>query len=307
VDEQRSHDGTLIDLRQWDDLTRHATACHHWERESGAGPMLGLPPALLRQDVELLNPGQRGPAATPDEPLPLVSALMVTRDRPALAVFAIDCFRRQTYPNKELIIVDDGKDDTLAREVARMADPAIRMIRRPDRGELLGTLRNVAVEASAGTLVCTWDDDDLSHPLRLETQIWQLRHTGAQACLLTRLTLWWVDSKQFALGEKRFWEGSIVCRKDVLPRYPEVQVREDTPVVNRLLHSVCVVGVDQPRLYIYVVHGNNSWYPNFFMGFWRAAERHFEGPRADRMYRELDRDLPLTAYARAWRAAPRTP
>ena len=298
VDKARCSDGTLFDLKRWDDLTRDATSHHHWD-DAGAGTPKGtatLVSALLREEPLVHNPERRGPAAAAGDPLPLVSALMVTHDRAYLARFAIDCFRRQTYPNKELVIIDYGADDTLAQELARLGDPTIRMIRRPDRDELLGELRNVAVSESAGTYVATWDDDDLSHPLRLELQMAHLLRVGAQVCLLTGMTLWWVDARRFALGEKRLWENSMVCRKDVLPRYQPVQVNEDTPVINRLRQSACVIGVPQPRLYVYAVHGNNSWFPRHFEHFWNAAERQFEGDRAIRLHRELARDLPLDAF-----------
>ena len=37
----------------------------------------------------------------------LVSCIMPTRGRPAFAQRAIDCFLRQTWEEKELIVVDD--------------------------------------------------------------------------------------------------------------------------------------------------------------------------------------------------------
>jgi glycosyltransferase involved in cell wall biosynthesis len=42
---------------------------------------------------------------------PLVSCLMVTRDRPHLAERAVHCFARQTWQCRELVIIDDGDVD----------------------------------------------------------------------------------------------------------------------------------------------------------------------------------------------------
>lgn len=301
VDKDRCWDGSLFHLSRWDDALRDATAHHHWDGTWWRDDVnsTGFPSALLRDAPALRNPEHRGRPAEPGEPLPLVSAMMVTRDRPHKARFALDCFRRQTYPNKELVIVDDGNDDTLAREVAELADPRIRMVRRPDRGELLGVLRNVAVAEAAGTFVCQWDDDDLSHPLRLEAQIRAIRRTGAQVSVLTRWTLWWVAARRFAIGEQRMWEGSLVVRKDLVPPYPNKWIAEDTDVVAQLMDTACIAELDQPRLYVYIVHGTNTWFPRHFEQFWDRAERTFEGDRATRLHRELARDLPLDAYARS--------
>jgi hypothetical protein len=58
------------------------------------------------QDREPQGRGAR-PAA-PDDPL--VSCLMVTRDRLTLAKRAIRCLARQSYPLVELVIVTDGTE-----------------------------------------------------------------------------------------------------------------------------------------------------------------------------------------------------
>lgn len=56
----------------------------------------------------------------------------------------------QTYANKELVIVDDGEDDTLAQWVREVNDPQVVMVRLPSEGKPLGELRNVAVERARG-------------------------------------------------------------------------------------------------------------------------------------------------------------
>jgi hypothetical protein len=300
VDKERCWDGSLFHPSSWDDALKDATAHHHWDGTWWRSDIdhTRLPRALWELP-ELMRPELCDSPAKLDEPPPLVSAMMVTRDRPAKARFAIDCFRRQIYPNKELVIVDDGGDDTLAREVAELGDPRIRMVRRPDRGELLGVLRNVAVDEARGPYVCQWDDDDLCHPFRLAVQMMAIRRTGAQAAMLTRWMLWWVAANRFAVGEKRLWEGSLVVRKDVLPRYPNKWIDEDQDVIKVLRTQVCIAGIDQPRLYVYIVHGTNTWFARHFEPFWHRAGRTFEGDRAARLHRELARDLPLDAYERS--------
>ena len=40
---------------------------------------------------------------------PLVSCMIVTRDRPGFFRQALRCYAAQDYPRKELVVVDDGE------------------------------------------------------------------------------------------------------------------------------------------------------------------------------------------------------
>ncbi len=164
--------------------------------------------------------------------LPLISCLMVTADRFRLARGAVECFRRQTYPNRELVIIDDGVDDGLQRYVEQLADCQIRLLRLPSAGATLGALRNQAVQQAQGDFVCQWDDDDLYDPARLEIQMKVLLAHRAQACFLSRWIVWWPLQHRLALSCPRLWEGSMLCAKALLPAYPELRQGEDTPVAE---------------------------------------------------------------------------
>ena len=64
-------------------------------------------------------------AVMPSAP-PLISCLMLTRGRLVPTRFAIDCYRRQTWPNRELVIVCDDPDSELPdvrRDAGRSDDP----------------------------------------------------------------------------------------------------------------------------------------------------------------------------------------
>ncbi|HYH19205.1 MAG TPA: glycosyltransferase [Azospirillum sp.] len=302
--------GRLFDIRYWERITRDAYAVHHWDgtwfRQGAHGDGR---PAQLRVTVTG-GAAAPPPPPPPGAPAPLVSCLMATRDRPAQALLAIDGFRRQTYANRELVIVDDGADDDdggggrLARAVAALGDPRIRLVRPQDPATTLGRARNRAVDLAAGTHVCQWDDDDLYDPLRLEMQMAALLGSGARACLLSRWLIWWPDARRLAVSRPRPWEGSLLCEKAVLPRYPELARGEDTPVVERLLRDVRVVHLDEPRLYLYVVHGANTFPSGHFDEHWQAADPRWEGERFQAVATELSKRLPLDAYRAALAARP---
>lgn len=93
---------------------------------------------------------------------PLVSACMVTRDRPELVRQAIEQFLEQDYPGPlEMIIVDNGTHKV--RDLC--LHPAIGYY-QVDPGKLtLGELRNLAIGTlSRGDVTIEWDDDDWRAP-----------------------------------------------------------------------------------------------------------------------------------------------
>lgn len=90
---------------------------------------------------------------------PLVSIVLPTYNRAARLASALESCLAQTYPNIEVIVVDDGStDDTLA-VVARFAgrDSRVRALRQPNRR--LPRALNAGFRASRGDYL-TWTSDD---------------------------------------------------------------------------------------------------------------------------------------------------
>ncbi|MFE4924245.1 glycosyltransferase [Streptomyces sp. NPDC056661] len=213
-------------------------------------------------------------------PAPTVSCLMVTKDRSATARRAIRCFLTQTYPNLELVVVEDGTDDALAQHIRDLGDPRIRHHRLPPEERTLGELRNEAVDRATGPYVCQWDDDDLYDPERVETQMAAILALGAEACFLARERLWWPARRKLAVSCARVWEGSMVCAKDRLPRYPAQRRGEDTPVAEGVVRNCRVVSMDAPELYTYVCHGNNTFNESHFAEHFAVATEIWAEPGA---------------------------
>jgi GT2 family glycosyltransferase len=209
--------------------------------------------------------------------LPRVSCLMVTKNRPALAIRAVDCYRRQTYRNRELIILDDGTDQALEQYVQSLAEPDIRFIRLEPQGKTLGELRNLAVESSGGEFVAQWDDDDLSDPNRLEIQMAAILNSRSDACLLRRHMIWFPARRRLAISNERHWESSFVCRKDCMPAYPALRKGEDTAVIDQIVADRRVISLDYPQLYLYIFHGANTFEEEHWENCWLSASRAYEG------------------------------
>jgi len=112
-------------------------------RTSPRAPSVGAQPA--------------SPAATP----PRVSIIIPTRDRAALLATCIRSIRARTrYPDYEIIIVDNGSVEDATKQLfaALGADPAIRVVRRPEPFNF-SRLNNAAVREATGTVLAFVNND----------------------------------------------------------------------------------------------------------------------------------------------------
>ncbi|CAG9932459.1 glycosyltransferase [Candidatus Nitrotoga arctica] len=228
---------------------------------------------------------------------PLVSCLMVSRGRLLPARHAIECFRRQTYRRRELVIIDDNPASELREFLAVMDDPLIRHVMLPASQGSLGSLRNRALAESRGDLVCQWDDDDLYDARRIAWQVEALQTSGAQACFLRRWTLWWPAERRIAVSGERIWEGSMLAQRTAVPTYPDQRRGEDSVLTGQIIADKRVVLMNAPELYCYTIHGGNTFHYQHFLGIYNAASE-FAGRHAYANYLQLlGRRLPILNYA----------
>ena len=234
-----------------------------------------------------------------DDTAPLVSCLMVTRDRPQLAARAIECFLAQSYPRRELVIIDSGERDHLRHGVEAIGLPPLTLRRVPPDALSLGELRNLAVRCASGQYVCAWDDDDLSDPDRLSVQMAAIDALNADACFLTREQLWWPERRVLAVSTARMWENTMVCARSRAPSYPALRRGEDTAAAFRLWRTARVVMLDEPRLYTYVFHGSNTCSQSHFAGHLTAASHTSTGASYEYRLAELAARVPIDFDAAA--------
>lgn len=192
---------------------------------------------------------------------PRISCLMVTANRVAIARRSIRCFAAQSWPNRELVIVDDGEQD-YAPLIAHLPPGRARIVKLPrDPETTLGHLRNRSLAEAGGELIAQWDDDDWYHPDRLSVQAAALQG-GAGACLL-RATLMHLDAPEwfdhpYVGGLKPGVPGSIVHRADARLHYPETRRSEDTVFLDQWPREQIAI-VDRPEMFLRAFHGSNTW------------------------------------------------
>lgn len=104
---------------------------------------------------------------------PHVTCVCLTADRQQLTDRAVICFLLQSYPEKSLLILDNGSKPYELPFSCQSQDIAV--LRRtewfPDGGKTVGRLRNLANKIASGDIIAHWDSDDWSHPLRLAFQV----------------------------------------------------------------------------------------------------------------------------------------
>jgi glycosyltransferase involved in cell wall biosynthesis len=201
-------------------------------------------------------------------PLPLVSCLMPTADRRPFVKISFDTFRRQTYPRKELLVIDDGLDPV--EDIFR-GEANVRYFRVP-RGSTIGSKRNLGWQESHGSILVQWDDDDWYGPERLLLQIAPILldeadMTGMEASFVLELpagNLWTMTAelaqRAFPSG---FHSGTLAFRRslaDLDIAYPDCSAGEDVELIRR---TKAMGGrlwrVPNQGRFVFVRHEMNTW------------------------------------------------
>ena len=102
--------------------------------------------------------------------LPLLSAVIPTRNRAQLVCEAIESALNQRDGQVEVIVVDDGSTDNTADVIAARFGSRIQYLRHEERRGA-GASRNTGIRAARGHLVAFLDDDDLWLPGKLDAEI----------------------------------------------------------------------------------------------------------------------------------------
>lgn len=149
-----------------------------------------------------------------EETTPLVSCIMPTYNRRVFIPHAIQYFLRQDYPQKELIIIDDGSDPI---EDLVPDHPAIRYYRFPKK-ITLGAKLNLACGHARGNIIAHWDDDDWYAPHRLSYQVHSLEENHVFMSGINHLLYFDLQKKhafqyKYPQDQRTWLSGSSLCYK----------------------------------------------------------------------------------------------
>jgi len=100
---------------------------------------------------------------------PTVTVIMPVYNVEKYVGAAISSVLKQTYPNFELLIVDDAGSDRSIKICRQFQDPRIRIISQENRG--LAGARNTGIRKAVGKYIAFLDADDLWSPEKLARHV----------------------------------------------------------------------------------------------------------------------------------------
>ena len=168
---------------------------------------------------------------------------------------AIDSILRQTFPDFELVILDDGSTDTSSAIAKSYNDPRIRFYRQENAG--LAAALNNAIGYAKGKYIARMDQDDISSEKRLEIEHRFLEENIAIGLVGTWISI--IDDRGKLVAHKKepvtpheirrkiqtyncFNHGTVMFRRSVydqaggyLVAFPESTPNEDYSLWLRML------------------------------------------------------------------------
>jgi len=105
----------------------------------------------------------------------LVSVIVPTYNRAYCLARTLESALCQTYPNIEILLVDDGSTDDTAEMVMRKfgQEPRLRYLFQENRG--VSAARNRGLQYARGEFIAFLDSDDIWEPWKLELQVSAMR------------------------------------------------------------------------------------------------------------------------------------
>lgn len=114
---------------------------------------------------------------------PLVSILISAYNAEKTLAETLESAVGQSWPNKEIIVVDDGSRDGTVAVARQFASRGVRLISTENRGLSAGV--NTAYQHSRGDYIQFLDADDLLAPDKIERQLAALREGDSPRLLLS--------------------------------------------------------------------------------------------------------------------------
>lgn len=243
-----------------DNTSRKATNGAFWHAQASASIH-----ELLGDDLSFYHARELSQTAST---LPLISCIMPTFNRRPFVRLALKYFLAQDYPNKELVVIDDGTDKVcdVMEGVANVR--YVHLARRAS----IGSKRNLACRQARGEIIAHWDDDDWYAPERLRYQAAPIISGDADLTGLANTFVLELPNGNFwatlpQLHPKMFvgdvHGGTLVYRKSLLTqgvRYPETNLAEDAALIRQALRrGKRLAKLSNPGIFVYVRHGHNAW------------------------------------------------
>lgn len=202
------------------------------------------------------------------------SIIIPTYNRAAFLPKAIESVLAQTYPNWELIVVDDGSTDNTKGVVAQYSDSRIRYVYQENAER--SAARNNGIANASGEYVCFMDSDNYMLPDRLEKLSSYITKEEKQACYYTGIE--YMDEQKGCMMLK---EGKpylfpidvnvlvcdiiatpqICCATEILRKHkfnPQLSIGEDMELLFRITTEWPLIYIPNQATMVEVEHAGRS-------------------------------------------------
>ncbi|GEM_PF-1543101 len=115
---------------------------------------------------------------------PFVSVIVPTHDRPAELKTALDSIVAQTYPNIEIIVVNDGGQD-VAHIIKRFEGKCNIRYETHSENRGAGAARNTGMKLAKGKYIAFLDDDDIYYPEHIFSLVSELENNQSLVAAYT--------------------------------------------------------------------------------------------------------------------------
>ncbi|SEB22396.1 Glycosyl transferase family 2 [Pedobacter hartonius] len=192
--------------------------------------------------------------------LPLVTCIMPTANRPNFVISAIDNFIKQNYSNKELVIIDDGKESV---ENLIPNDQQIKYFFSKSLGTI-GSKRNIACDKAKGEFIIHWDDDDWYAPDWIVREVEALLNSGADICGIDQVQFFSPSQNEYWMTKNRnskhpwLTGATLIYRKSFwnMHNFNDLQSGEDDDFVRNSRAKIFAHSYFQG--FIATLHDNNT-------------------------------------------------
>jgi glycosyltransferase involved in cell wall biosynthesis len=231
---------------------------------------------------------------------PLVSVVITTYNQSDYIADTVVSALNQTYPHREVIVVDDGSTDDTGARLASFRD-RVTVVRQDNRG--VAASRNAGVRSARGELIAFLDGDDLWEPDKLAVQVATYRAhprsglIAVDACtfsgseVLRRSSLPWTpaaDGGESAVCTGRFYEDLVKAQL--------IYTTSQVMIPARVLDAV---GPSDGRfqfasdydLYLRIASSYDITFVRQVLTRWRYLPTSASGPSDFRRFRYLAEDV----------------
>jgi len=161
------------------------------------------------------------------ESSPLVSVVIPNYNYGRYLAQAIESVLGQSYPNVEVLVVDDGSMDDSSAVLQRYAH-RVRWFQQQRQG--VSAARNCGIRESRGEFIAFLDADDVWHPQKLARQMAQITHP---AIGLVCCGLQCIDTEGRLLGISVAGRSGNVLKEIALLRWPGAPGLGSTAVIRK--------------------------------------------------------------------------